>query len=277
MTVSPLRILRSSFMALALAPALALVPQFAKATPVGAQATTSNVTVCGAVSAFTAATSGTAGSITMGAGGPTFAIAPGTVLGSAVSIGANVCLVAVTNSTGQLTSAFAFPNSTSKPGMLTICGFITSSGTSNLSIGGASFTFAPAGATFTGVSLTTPGPLCINLTLNSAGQVVSGVASTTFSAAPPVVCGATPLFQAATATAPGSITINGNTLVIAAGTSFTGTPITQGGSTCLTFILGPGGQIISGRASVPLAATPYYGSYRHHGAGGPVFSDGISA
>ncbi|GAC1330402.1 MAG: hypothetical protein NVSMB22_22550 [Chloroflexota bacterium] len=265
--------LSNALAVLALAIALALIPQFARATPAGAQATTSNVTVCGVVSAFMAATPAAAGSVTFGTGGPTFALASGTTVGMASTLGTNVCIVAITNSTNQITSAFVFANPAPVANALTICGFITASGTDSLSIGGATFTFASGGAAFTGVPLTTPGPLCLTLTRDATGQVMSGVASTSFVLAPQTVCGPVTQFLAATSTAPGTITINGNALTIAAGITFTGTTIAQGSPYCLVFIFGPGGQVISGRASIPLAATPHYTPQRHHGAGGPTIDD----
>jgi hypothetical protein len=254
----------------AVAVALALVPQVTGPLPAAAQANPNTVIFCGPVTAFTAATATATGTITIGTGGPVLTIAAGTSFtGPTLATNANICIVGTTNSTGQLVSGFVFTNPNPVAGGITVCGNVTAVGTGSLNIGGASFTFASGGATFTGLPLTTAGPLCISFTLNASGQVTGGIVSQAAATSPVTVCGAVTAFTAATSSAAGTITISGVAIPIASGTTFTGVTVASGSTFCLQFRLNSAGQISSATASVPLAATVYYG-HRHQGMGGPV-------
>ena len=135
----------------------------------------STPSVCGSVTAFTAATTTATGALTIN--GVTFVIAVGAALPAVVSAGADLCLRLTLNGLGQVLGATAQANATST---LDICGVVdayaaagsTSAGT--LTIAGQ--TFAIAAGTTMPASVNAGADLCMRLTLNGIGQVSAAVA-----------------------------------------------------------------------------------------------------
>jgi|GEM_PF-1966369 len=207
------------------------------------------VSLCGTVTAFTAATANAPGSITIG--GQTIPIAAGTVLGGSgqIIIGSNLCLSATLNGAGQIvgpSSVTVNVNATT-----TLCGVVTAftaataSAPGSISIGGVTIPIAP-GTVLSGTGLITVGTnLCLNVTLNSSGQInasTSIIGGTCTSAG---LCGKVTAFTAATASVPGSITIAGTTLQIAAGVNLTGQgSLSVGVNACLNATVNALDQII---------------------------------
>ncbi|MEP7336692.1 MAG: hypothetical protein ABI977_02925, partial [Acidobacteriota bacterium] len=199
--------------------------------------------------AFTAATAGAPGSITIG--GVTFPIAIGTTLTGQglIAVGANLCLAATLDVTGQIilpSSITASVNTT-----INICGVVTAftaataGAPGSITIGGTTFPIA-AGTTLAGQGLITVGAnLCLAATLNVTGQIIVPSSVTVGVGMTLNICGVVTAFTAATAGAPGSITIGGVTFPIAAGTTLAGQGlITVGANLCLGATLNVTGQII---------------------------------
>ena len=209
------------------------------------------VEVCGAVTAFTAATAAVPGSITIG--GQTFPIAAGTTLDGQglATVGADLCLDATANGAGQLEDGTLTANATAA---VEVCGAATAftaataTAPGSITIGGQTFPIA-AGTTLDGQALATVGAdLCLDATANGAGQLEDGTL-TADAAATVDVCGTVTAFTAATATAPGSITVGGQTFSIAAGTDL-GSDVVVGADLCLSGDLGDDGEIGEGEVEV---------------------------
>jgi outer membrane biosynthesis protein TonB len=163
----------------------------------------STITICGVVSAYNPATTTTTGSVTIN--GTTLVLAANSSLSSAITLNANLCLVATLNSLQQATAvavsvnqvatATATPTvtltptatvtgtpptatATPTPVTLVICGVISNylaagTGTNGtLTINGTVVGIAP-GAVFTGVTLAVNANVCISGTLNSAQQITT--------------------------------------------------------------------------------------------------------
>lgn len=148
--------------------------------------TTTLFTVCGVVTAYTAASS-TAGSITIG--GLTFPIAVGaTFTGPKISTGNTYCLQFFLTSSGQIASALV-TISTTTTATLNVCGTVTaytaatSSATGTVMIAGQSFVIA-SGTTLTGATPTIGGAFCLSATLNTTGQITSGSFAAPLAATP---------------------------------------------------------------------------------------------
>jgi hypothetical protein len=215
---------------------------------VTANATTS-VSVCGVVSAYTAATASSPGSITIG--GQTFPIAAGTNIDGSglITLGTNLCLNATLNGLGQITTpATVTANATTT---VNVCGVVsaytaaTASTPGSITIGGQTFPIA-AGTNIDGSGLITLGAnLCLNGTVNLAGQLVVPTSVTANATTTVGVCGVVSAYTAATASSPGSITIGGNTFPIAAGTNIDGSGlITLGANICLNGTVNVFGQLV---------------------------------
>ncbi|MFN8498643.1 MAG: carboxypeptidase regulatory-like domain-containing protein [Anaerolineae bacterium] len=168
-----------------------------------------NVNVCGVVSAYTAATALTAGSVTIG--GQTIPIAAGTTLTGQdlLTIGSNVCLSGTLNGVGQVSSGGVTANA---GGTVNVCGVVTAFQAAtaivpgSITIGGQTFPIA-AGTTLTGQDNVNLGSsYCLSGTLNASGQLSNG--TLTLDAAGQV-CGVV------TALSANSITIDGQVLVLA--------------------------------------------------------------
>lgn len=234
--------------------------------------TTTTVNVCGTLSAYTAATASAPGSLTIS--GSTLPIAAGTTLTGSdlLKTGANVCLNG-TSSTNGLVSGTVSPNGVSGSGGATnttavnLCGVVsgynaaTASAPGSVTIGGSTVPIA-AGTTLTGSDLLKSGTnVCLKGTSGTSG-VVSGTvtpngASATGGATNTTtvnLCGALTAYNAATASAPGSVTIGGSTLPIAAGTTLTGSDLLKTGTNvCLQGTSGTNG-LVSGTVT-PQGAT----------------------
>ncbi|MGH2443262.1 MAG: hypothetical protein ACRDFX_08880, partial [Chloroflexota bacterium] len=176
-------------------------------------------TVCGVVTQYIAPTGDVSGLITIS--GVTYPIAPHTSLigGNVITSGTNVCLQFTLNSTGQITGGGAVFNGSVQ---ISVCGTVSSftdptaflSG--SITIAGISFPVA-ASTVFSGGSFVVPATLGMTLTLNGQGQVTAAVI-TASSCTSTTITGPVTAFSPATATTPGSITINGVTYSVAVGT-----------------------------------------------------------
>ena len=210
---------------------------------------TASVHVCGVVSAYTAATASSAGSITIG--GQTIPIAAGTTIDGAglITLGADLCLNGTLNGSGQL----VVPSSVSAAATtsVTVCGVVsaytsaTASSPGSITIGGQSIPIA-AGTTIGGAGRITLGTdLCLNGTLNASGELVVPSSVTAGATTSINLCGTVTAYTAATANSAGSITIGGQTLPIAAGTALDGAGlITAGANLCLNGSLNAAGQLV---------------------------------
>jgi uncharacterized repeat protein (TIGR01451 family) len=217
---------------------------------VSANATTT-VDICGAVSAYTAATATVPGSITIG--GQTLPIAAGTTISNdnLITAGANLCLAATLNGAGQI----VLPSSVSANATTTveICGVVsaytaaTATLPGSITINGQHLAIA-AGTTISNANLITLGAdLCLHATLNGAGQVSAPSSVSVDVQGSVSVCGTVTAFTAATAATPGSITIDGQTFTIAAGTQLDGSGLIHvGAHLCLDATLDVSGQIDGG-------------------------------
>jgi hypothetical protein len=179
--------------------------------------TTITVKICGDVTAYTAATTLTAGSLKIA--GRTFQVAQGTSLPAAVKVGADVCATLSLNLLGQVKNGVVTANTTV---LVEVCGDVsaytaaTLTSTGLLKIGSHTYT--------TGLGTTLPAAvkagadLCATLELNLFGQVKGGtvVANVTVDLE---VCGQVTAYVAATSTTAGSLTVAGLTKAIAPGTS----------------------------------------------------------
>ena len=217
-----------------------------------------SVSVCGVVSAYTAATASAPGSLTIG--GQTFPIAAGTVISgsSLITAGADLCLTGTLNASGQL----VVPSSVSAnvSAAVNVCGVVvaytaaTASTPGSITIGGNTFPIA-VGTAIDGSGLITVGAnLCLNGTVNAAGQLIPPSTITVNAGTSLNVCGVVTAYTAATAAAPGSITIGGQTFSIAPGTVLAGN-VQVGANLCLSATINPGGQIGGGSAT-PNPANP---------------------
>lgn len=214
---------------------------------------TATVTVCGVVSAYTAASATAPGSIAIGAS--TYTIATGTALTGAglLTAGANICLSGTLNGAGQI-SGGAVTASTSAATTVSVCGVVsaytaaTVSAAGSIAIGGVTYPIA-AGTTLTGANLITVGSsFCLNGTLNGGGQLSGGAITASGGASTSVnVCGVVSAYTAATATVAGSIAIAGVTYTLPAGTVLNGgSQIAVGTALCLSGSLNGSGQLTTG-------------------------------
>lgn len=192
-----------------------------------AAGTPASLVICGPVSAYTAATSSAAGTITIN--GITYPIASGTTIGGAtVAAGLNVCIKGNVG-TGGISTANATSNSNpvGTPTAITVnvCGtlsaYTAATGTTPGSIVIAGITFPIATATTISNTPTTGTATCASLTLAGLGGAVSAA---TFSTGPSPGSAATfsgpyTAYTAATTTTPGTIIIGGVAYSVAAGST----------------------------------------------------------
>jgi len=171
-----------------------------------------------------------AGPVTTGSVTANGASGAGAGVGSTTTV--NVCGVV---------SAFTAP-SASAPGSVTV--------------GGQTIPIA-AGASLSGADLLKAGAnVCVSGSNNSAGQLTtgsvgpngaSGAGAGATSTTNISVCGVVSAFNHATASAPGSVTIGGENIPIAAGAALTGTGLLNAGSNvCLAGQVNGNGQVTSG-------------------------------
>ncbi len=204
-----------------------------------------SVNLCGAVSAYTPATLLTTGSVTIG--GQTLVIAKGAVLtGVAVLLGSNLCLSAQLNASGQIQSGtFSLDVGAS----ISVCGVVTAYvaatalTTGLLTIGGQALVLAP-GATLSGAPISVGSNLCLQASTNALAQITSGTVSVNTQTTV-TVCGTVTSYTAATGSAPGSITIGGQTFPIARGTTLSGS-VSVGADASATFTLDSTGTVVGG-------------------------------
>lgn len=170
------------------------VPATVAPTPAGtvtpgtlAFTTTSLVTVCGTVTAYTAVAGSAAGSITIA--GFTITIAPGaSIVGVTITSGGFYCVQATFNSAGQITSATVAAVSVATPSV-NVCGTVTAytaataTTAGTITIGGGTLPIS-AGVTFTGKTITTGSAFCLAGFFNTTGQLSAATISTPLSAAP---------------------------------------------------------------------------------------------
>lgn len=241
--------------------------QIASGSFSGVASLTNTVNICGAFGGFTPATISTPGSIIIS--GQIIPIAVGVVLGGSTALTANstLCLYGTANSAGQIILGAVSPTALAP---VSVCGTVTAYTLStatvpgSITIGGQTYGIAP-GVTLSGAGLlaiTANPTLCLQATLNGAGQISTGSLGLTLGGTPSVnVCGVVTAYTPATATVGGSITVASNTLVIAAGTTFVGTSQpTVGSGVCLTLVVNSSGAVVGGAVlatttGVPLSAT----------------------
>lgn len=223
--------------------------------------TTTTVNLCGPVTVYTAPTTATNGSITIG--GITYPIAIGAAAftGVAVALNANICLNATLNALGQITGGAAVTNPT-QTGTTpvnfcgTLTGFTVPTANTNgtITFSSATYTVA-AGVTIGNAALATPlgGLVCI-VGQSSNGQLVSvslqpQVSSTV------TVCGVVSAYTPATTSTTGSVTINGTTLILAVNSSLS-SAIVVGTNLCLVATLNTLQQATAVAVSANTTPTP---------------------
>jgi hypothetical protein len=233
----------------------------------GTVGSTSTVSLCGTFGGYTAATTTTPGSIIIS--GQAIPIGVGVVLSGSTTLLANtaICLTGTANGAGQIVVGTV---SSTALAPVSVCGTVTAytlstaSTAGSITIGGQTYGIA-AGVTLGGASLLTASAnptLCLQATLNGAGQISAGTIGLGLAGTPTVnVCGMVTAYTAATATTGGTITVVGNTLVINAGALFTGVAQPAAGSAvCLSLVVNSsgaivGGAVISTATGIPLSAT----------------------
>jgi len=191
----------------------------------------SSVRVCGEVGAYVAATATASGSLTIA--GRTFTIASGTTIADShlLRAGTDVCLDATLDGSGQIVAPASV--SAAVTSTLTLCGRVesyvaaTASSAGSITVEGTTLTIAP-GTTITGASAIVAGAhLCLQATLDASGRAI---APTSVAVNGRVrICGQVNVYTAATANGNGSITIDGRSYTIAAGTTITNAAAIQVG------------------------------------------------
>ena len=207
--------------------------------------------VCGIVAVHVRATGLLPGILTVGSS--SFVIAQGTTLGSAVSVGANVCLDLTFNSTAEIAAAAVTPNVSS---MLVICGTVTryvaatAIAAGSLTIDGGTSVVA-IGATLP-PSVSAGANLCMRLTLNGHGQIASAVVQANVTSTLDV-CGVVNAYVAGSATTNGSLAIAGRAFVVAVRALMPGS-VTVGANLCIRLTLNGFGQVSGGTTQANLAS-----------------------
>src|SRR5262245_2043440 len=206
------------------------------------------VNVCGGVNSFTPATAQTQGAISIGSS--SFAIAAGaTIQGQMlISPGSNMCLSAVTNAAGQITSNSAVVVNLASP--IIACGSVSSFQAANdsapglITIGGMSFTIG-AGVDMGNVSVGSS--RCLEGVLDINGQLIEPSALTDNPGGGSKVCGAVTTFQQSFGGVAGWMTIGGVTIPIAPSFLIPGQDaIAAGANVCVSPMVLNGGYISPG-------------------------------
>jgi hypothetical protein len=200
----------------ALAFASAVLPQFARPGGVSAQTAGSTVSICGTVSAYTAPTATTTGSIAFSVPATTYTIAAGANVtvgaGASTATNSNVCLVGLVGANSQLVSVSITRNTATQ---VTVCGVVgtySTPGTSTgaITIGGILYPIAVGAAAFTG-TVTSGTNICLTATLNALGQITGGnaVANPTSGATTAVnFCGTLSIYTPPGTSTAGTITFS---------------------------------------------------------------------
>ena len=222
--------------------------QIVSPTSVVTQVTT-EVSICGVVSAYTAATASTPGLITIG--NQALPIAAGTVIegSSLIGLGANLCLTGTVNAGGQLVAPTSVTTNVSAS--INVCGVVaaytaaTSFTSGTITIGGNTFPIATA-TVIAGSNLIAVGvDICLNGTVNAFGELIPPSTVTVNAGTSISVCGVVSAYTASMFGASGSITIAGQTFSISPSTTIDGAGlITVGANLCLNGTLNASGQLI---------------------------------
>lgn len=226
-----------------------------------------NVTLCGNVAAYTAASANGVGSLTVGTS--ILPVAQNTTFtgGTAITSGGNLCIQATLNGLGQVVAGVVTANtagtaSTGDPAA--ICGTVASyTAATSTTAGTLQFTLATVNVTYT-----IPANTTINGSLSSdiaTGQniclsgIVTGtstLSSVTLTANATTMlteCGAVGTFVAPTGATPGSLTLGSTVLPVSPNATFSGATLTTGAGLCLAITLNGLGQVASATAT---ATTP---------------------
>lgn len=221
-------------------------------TGTGGVGTGGNFRLCGVVSFLAPPSFGGFGSITIN--GRNVAFAPGAFIFnlSAAGTGNDICLIGTLNSAGQISSASVtadVPLTIVATAPTTVCGVVSSytpaSATTfgSVVIGGATYSIV-ANSSIGGSGLLSNGAnVCLQLTLNSAGQIT--LATVTSNGGIQVsVCGPISSYTAATSTVAGLLTIAGITFPVAANATVSGpTTVTATSTLGLTLSINGQGQV----------------------------------
>jgi uncharacterized repeat protein (TIGR01451 family) len=209
---------------------------------------TTTLQLCGPITAYSAATSTADGALTIG--GEQLVIASGALLdgGGLLAVGADVCLNATINGLGEVTAPSTITaNITSTVALCGVVGAYTASTSTtlgSLQIGGQTLPIAIGAAIANQHLLTTGADVCLNATINALGQITVPSSVTANTTTTLDICGVVTAYVPATTTAPGSITIGGQTFPIAIGTAIgNATLITSGANLCLEGSLNGFGQV----------------------------------
>jgi len=228
-----------------------------------------NVTLCGNVAAYTAASTNGVGSLTVGTS--ILPVAQNTTFtgGIAITSGSNLCIQATLNGLGQVVAGVVTANtagtaSTGAPAA--ICGTVASyTAATSTTPGTLQFTLATVNVTYT-----IPANTTINGSLSSAiatGQniclsgIVTGsnaLSSVTLTANISTMlteCGAVGTFVAPTGATPGSLTLGSTVLPVSPNATFSGAPLTTGTGLCLAITLNGLGQVANATATVTTPTT----------------------
>ena len=207
--------------------------------------------VCGIVAVHVRATGLLPGILTVGSS--SFAIAPGTTLGSAVAVGADLCLDMTFNISAEIVAATVTANVSST---LAICGTATryiaatAIAAGSLTIDGGTSVVA-IGATLP-PSVSVGANLCMHLTLNGHGQISSAVVQANVTSTLDV-CGVVNAYVAGSATTNGSLAIAGRAFVVAIRALMPGS-VTVGANLCMRLTLNGFGQVSGGTTHANLAS-----------------------
>jgi hypothetical protein len=208
--------------------------------------------VCGVVTAYLPASALLPGTLMVG---PTpLVVAAGTTLHSSVAVGANLCFDVSLNLLGAVTGATITANVTST---VTLCGRVTAytAGTptaaGSLAINGRTFELAAGSSLPASVSL--GADVCASLTLNGFGQVTAATVQANVTTVL-AICGVVDGFAAASLTSNGSLTIGGQSFVVAAGASLPAA-VSVGADLCFQLTLNGIGQVSNAAVQANLAPT----------------------
>jgi hypothetical protein len=208
------------------------------------------VTLCGGIEAYQPAKFDAPGSLKIA--GQTFEIAPNVTLkgDATLVLGANVCLTAARNQTGQLISpSTAISN---LPKQLAVCGNVigytaaTNTHPGYLNVGGIFMTTAP-GTTITG--LTAGQNQCLSLFQDSFGRIINPGSAAASGDSKLRVCGLVSEYRKPDGLGPGVIRVNGLAFPIAQNNVISGgNQIAPGTDLCLELVLA-NGQIVNGTSA----------------------------
>ena len=218
---------------------------------VSANASTT-IKICGVVSAYSRATATTVGLLSVA--GRTLEVAAGAGLPASVEAGADVCLDLHLNGLGQVRDGDVTANASTE---VRICGEVTAltkataGGAGSLTIAGRRFAIAIGSDLPASVSV--GDDICLTLELNGFGQIADG--SVRANAGATIrMCGDVTAYEAATATALGSLAVNGRTFVLALNSSLPAR-LEVGADLCLALETNGFAQVSGGTAAANITTT----------------------